>query len=59
MHGLIQTNEKQLSDFENDIKSKEKHVRVTIEDLGRENENNPFNSSIIEESMVLLANVYK
>ena len=59
MHGLIQTNEKQLSDFENDIKSKEKHVRVTIEDLGRENENNPFNSSIIEESMVLLVNVYK
>ena len=52
MNILIQSNENQLIDFENNVKSKEKHVKLTVEDLLRENENNPFTSSIIEESMV-------
>ena len=52
MNMLIQNNENQLIDFENNVKSKEKHVKLTVEDLLRENENNPFTSSIIEESMV-------
>lgn len=53
MNTLIKSNEKQLNDFENDIITKEKHIKVTIEDIGKENENNPFNSSIIEDSMVI------
>ncbi len=52
MHGLIQANEKQLNDFESDVSTKEKHIKITFEDLGEGNENNPFNSSIIEDSMV-------
>ena len=52
MNSLISKHGKQLDDFENDIKTKEKHVKVTPEDLGKDSENNPFNASIIEESMV-------
>ncbi len=51
MNSLILSNEKQLNALEGDTKAKEKRVKVTPEDL-EGNDNNPFNSSIIEESIV-------
>jgi len=51
-NSLIQSNESQIKEFEGNLKSKEKHVKMTVEDLWNENENNPFTSSILEESMV-------
>jgi len=52
MQKLLIANETVLTEFERDILSKEKHIKLSIEDLGKVNSNNPFNSSIIEESMV-------
>jgi len=57
LNTLIKTNDKQLVDFEGNIKNKERHVKIDVKELCQENENNPFTSSIIDDSIVLSLNI--
>ena len=53
LHESVKHNTNELSEFTSSINNKEKHMKISIEDLEKVNKNNPFATSIIDDSMVI------
>ena len=53
LHESVKHNTNELSEFTSSINNKEKHMKISIDDLEKVNKNNPFATSIIDDSMVI------